>query len=98
MSDTPETDAFVKELHDDFDVELAEMTSHARRLERKLCEARHEIEGWRNKWDCAVEMGALAQVERDEAREFAHRFRWLYYTQLGIQNSASWFPWEAKNE
>jgi hypothetical protein len=25
--------------------------------------------GWRNKWECAVEMAALATVERDEARE-----------------------------
>ena len=30
-------------------------------------EARHEIEGWRNKWDCAVTMGAKAENERDEA-------------------------------
>ncbi len=33
--------------------------------------------------------------ERDEARELAHRFRSLYYTQLGIESSASWFPWES---
>ena len=32
--------------------------------------------------------------DRDEARELAHRFRSLYYTQLGIESSASWFPWE----
>jgi len=25
--------------------------------------------GWRNKWECAVEMAALAEIERDEARE-----------------------------
>ena len=31
-------------------------------------EARHEIKGWRNKWECAVEMAARAEVERDEAR------------------------------
>ena len=34
------------------------------------------------------------ECERDEARELAHRFRSLYYTQLGISESASWFPWE----
>ena len=34
--------------------------------------------------------------ERDEARGEAVRFRSLYYTQLGIGVSASWFPWEAK--
>ena len=32
--------------------------------------------------------------ERDEARELAHRFRALYHTKLGIESSASWFPWE----
>ena len=32
--------------------------------------------------------------ERDEARELAHRFRSRYYTQIGIESSASWFPWE----
>jgi glutamine synthetase adenylyltransferase len=45
---------------------------------------------------CAEVVNALK--ERDEAREIAHRFRCLYYTQLGIEKSASWFPWEAKNE
>jgi septation ring formation regulator EzrA len=34
--------------------------------------------------------------ERDEAREEAHRFRSLHYSHLGINGSASWFPWEAK--
>ena len=32
--------------------------------------------------------------DRDEARELAHRFRSFYYTRLGIESSASWFPWE----
>lgn len=31
-------------------------------------EARHEIEGWKNKWNIAVEMAARAENERDEAR------------------------------
>ena len=34
--------------------------------------------------------------ERDEAREEAHRFRSLHYSHLGINASASWFPWEEK--
>jgi hypothetical protein len=34
--------------------------------------------------------------ERDEAREEAHRFRSLHYSHLGINASASWFPWEGK--
>jgi deoxyribodipyrimidine photolyase len=37
-------------------------------LRRERDEARHEIKGWRNKWECAVEMAARAEVERDEAR------------------------------
>jgi hypothetical protein len=36
---------------------------------RERDEARHEIEGWSNKWECAVEMAARAEIERDEARE-----------------------------
>jgi hypothetical protein len=38
----------------------------------------------------------VLQQERDEAREEAHRFRSLYYSHLGINKSASWFPWEEK--
>jgi len=84
----------------------------------------NEILGWKNKWECAVEMAARAEVERDEAREAwyqmqssfersrdeveklirerdeareeAHRFRSLHYSHLGINASASWFPWEEK--
>jgi hypothetical protein len=37
-----------------------------------------------------------ANKERDEAREEAHRFRSLHYSHLGINGSASWFPWEEK--
>jgi uncharacterized coiled-coil DUF342 family protein len=29
-------------------------------------EARHEIEGWRNKWECAVDMAARAENQRDQ--------------------------------
>ena len=38
-------------------------------VERERDEAWAAIEGWENKWKCAVEMAALAEVERDEARE-----------------------------
>ncbi len=43
-----------------------------------------------------IAQGKVREVgrERDEARELAHRFRSLYYTQIGIESSASWFPWE----
>jgi hypothetical protein len=35
-------------------------------------------------------------LERDEARKEAHRFRSLHYSHLGINGSASAFPWEGK--
>ena len=38
-----------------------------RKLERERDEARESIVGWENKWKCAVEMAAQAEVERDEA-------------------------------
>ena len=37
---------------------------------------------------------ALEQL--DEAREQAQHFRSLHYSHLGINASASWFPWEGK--
>jgi len=43
-------------------------------------------------------LAAKLKEERDEARGEAVRYRSLYYTQLGIDTSASWFPWEAKHE
>ena len=43
-----------------------------------------------------VNFARRLERERDEAREEAHRFRSLHYNHLGINGSASWFPWEAK--
>jgi chromosome segregation ATPase len=37
------------------------------KIERERDEARKEIEGWKNKWDCAVEMAARAENELDDA-------------------------------
>jgi hypothetical protein len=67
MSDTPETDACLSAARGESLEDLC------RKLERERDEARHEIEGWRNKWECAVEMAARAEVERDEARELAQQ-------------------------
>jgi predicted nucleic acid-binding Zn ribbon protein len=36
-------------------------------------EARNDIIGWENKWRCAVDMAARAELERDEARELAQQ-------------------------
>ena len=35
MSDTPQTNAFIESLHDDWDVEFASLTAHAKKLERE---------------------------------------------------------------
>ncbi len=40
MSDTPETDAFLRDLNDYSDLELRAMTEHARKLERERDESR----------------------------------------------------------
>jgi hypothetical protein len=44
MSDTPETDAFIDSLHDDWDVEFANLTAHACKLERERNQSRKELE------------------------------------------------------
>jgi hypothetical protein len=40
MSDTPETDAFIEALNDDWDYEFAALTSHSMNMERQRDEAR----------------------------------------------------------
>jgi len=50
-------------------------------------------------YSCATvpaEFARKLERERDEAREEAHRFRSLHYSHLGINGSASAFPWEGK--
>jgi hypothetical protein len=42
------------------------LAEQAERLRKERDEARHEIEGWSNKWNIAVEMAARAEVERYE--------------------------------
>jgi hypothetical protein len=44
-----------------------------------------------------TEWAQQLERERDEARKEAHRFRSLHYSHLGINASASWFPWEEKS-
>jgi chromosome segregation ATPase len=62
MSDTPETDAVWK------GADTIKQVMTSRRLERERNDARHEIEGWSNKWDFAVKMAVKAENERDEAK------------------------------
>ncbi len=67
MSDTPETDAQADKIFGNHSCATV-LADFARKLERERNEARHEIEGWKNKWNIAVEMAARAENERDEAR------------------------------
>ena len=41
--------------------------SRIQHLECERDEARDNIEGWENKWRCAVDMAARAELERDDA-------------------------------
>jgi hypothetical protein len=49
----------------------------------------------RGKHVVPTEWAEQLERERDEARDFAVRYRSMYYTQLGISVGSSWFPWEA---
>jgi len=64
-------------------------TDELARLEQERNEARENRENSRQSLAFALE-------ELDEARKEAHRFRALHYSHLGINGSASWFPWESK--
>jgi hypothetical protein len=78
MNNTPtwETDAHENNMcRFEFDEELAMTYSLARKLERERDEARNEIIGWRNKWNCAVEMAARAENALDETRKNANEPR-----------------------
>ena len=94
MSDrpTPETDENASP-HIGF-YSCATVTSNfARKLERERDEAREKYAT-----EATEHMLAINKIcnERDNAREEAHRFRSLHYNHLGINGSASWFPWEGK--
>ena len=74
MSDrpTPETDSIIRNAQtaDHSPTRLAAtLTVKCGNLERERNEAQNEILGWENKWECAVEMAARAELERDEAME-----------------------------
>ena len=47
--------------------ESQEIEKTCEQLERERDEAREAIIGWENKWKCAVEMAARAELERDKA-------------------------------
>jgi hypothetical protein len=72
VSDTPETDAFIEALNDDWDYEFAALTTHAKKLERERDEARkalHEIASLDTSQDaspqqCAAVLLAMNALEQ----------------------------------
>ncbi len=96
---TPETDAFAaSEFVDKID-ELTQLYDLSEKLERERDEAMEERDQLKQLLAADSEnvdayLGVC--IERDEAREEAHRFRSLHYSHLGINGSASRFPWETK--
>jgi len=94
MSDrpTPETDAAASP-HIGFYSCATVTANFARRLEIERDEAREALTSQKILIAQHIVITDL-MLERDEAREQAHRFRALHYSHLGINGSASWFPWE----
>ena len=100
MSDTPETKGFyvtafdVEEwaekcirLEKERDEALSQIVQAECRAERycqERDEARDAIVGWENKWKCAIDMAARAELERDEALKCAKE----YYVEF-IRNASS---------
>jgi hypothetical protein len=57
--------------------------------QQELADEREAIVGWDNKWRCAVEMAARAEVERDEARKICRELNDLVAYGLG-QSGEPW--------
>jgi hypothetical protein len=97
MSDTPETDHLVDldNMQDQRDLAMKVI----KRLERERDKMQTELELWRDGnilHEVHRDELEKTERERDEARDEAHRFRSLHYSHLGINGSASWFPWESR--
>ena len=71
MNDTPETDAFIDSLNDDWDYEFAALTAHARKLERERDKARDMVLRLRKQRAIARNFGQQMERERDAARKIA---------------------------
>jgi hypothetical protein len=69
MSDSPETDAFIDSLHDDWDVEFANLTAHACKLER-------ERDQWR---ECAEMLAFAVRLESQQTQ-----MNWRAFAQDGL--------------
>jgi hypothetical protein len=67
-----------------------------KRLGNVLCKTEKERDEAQADPENSRQSLGFSLEELNEAREEAHRFRLLYYSHLGINGSASWFPWEEK--
>jgi len=84
---TPETNSIIRNAQaaDHPPTRLAAtLTVKCEKLERERDEARDDILGWENKWKCAIDMAARAELERDEALRCAKE----YYVEF-IRNASS---------
>jgi hypothetical protein len=68
MSDTPETDNFIDRLNDDWDVEFAAVTAHAKKLERERDEARIQYRSTLALAEALANTQIELKKERDELR------------------------------
>ena len=69
---------------DDALSQIVQAECRAERFCQERDEARDAILGWENKWKCAVDMAARAELERDEALKCAKE----YYVEF-IRNASS---------
>jgi hypothetical protein len=61
-----------------------------------VCVLQQERDDERAGREAYKQLAVKHALEREQARKEAHRFRALHYSHLGINASASWFPWESK--
>ncbi len=59
---------------DDALSQIAQAECRAERFCQERDEARNAIVGWENKWKCAIDMAARAELERDEALKDAKNY------------------------
>ena len=64
--------------------QIAQAECRAERFCQERDEARDAIVGWENKWKCAIDMAARAELERDDALKCAKE----YYVEF-IRNASS---------
>ena len=63
-------------------------------LTHAVCVLQQERDDERAGREAYKQLAVKHALEREQARKEAHRFRALHYSHLGINASASWFPWE----